>query len=74
MFDEDFFDDFSPTEPFSQAEFVVHNNRQLNNLDAGRNDNDPDRVKCPDCGSMVGIPEDNVFATCRNCGYEFCVD
>jgi len=32
MFDDD---DYNPVEPFSQDEFVAHNDRELRNLDAG---------------------------------------
>ena len=65
MFDD--FDDYDPTEPFSQDEFVSHNDRELRNLDAGR---DSDRAECPDCGKMVRIRDGGV-AVCRNCGCEF---
>ena len=73
MFDDDYFDDFNPVEPFSMGEFVTHNNRELRNLDAGRNewDDDPDRVRCPDCGHMVGICEGDEVAICRKCGCDF---
>jgi hypothetical protein len=30
------FDEYDPMEPFSQDEFVVHNDRELKNIDAGR--------------------------------------
>jgi len=36
----DFFDEFDPTEPFSPDEFVFHNDRELRNLDAGREEDD----------------------------------
>jgi hypothetical protein len=32
------FDDFDPTEPFSEDEFLAHSKRELRNLDAGRDD------------------------------------
>lgn len=69
-FDDDFMDDHNPVEPFSAAEFAVHNDRQLRNLDAGRDSDDPDRVECPDCGKMVRV-RDEGLVTCRNCGCEF---
>ena len=51
MFDDDFEDDYDPTEPFSQDEFVTHNKRELRNIDAGRDDQDDgDDDICPDCG------------------------
>jgi len=34
----EFFDDYDPTEPFSQDEFIVHNDRELKNIDAGRDE------------------------------------
>ena len=34
----DFDGDYDPTEPFSQDEFVAHNDRELKNLDEGRDD------------------------------------
>ena len=77
MFDDDFdddFDDYNPVEPFSEAEFVVHNNRQLRNLDAGRDSDDPDSVECPDYGSMVRICEGDEVAVCKKCGCDFDVD
>jgi ribosomal protein S26 len=76
MFDDDY-DDFDITEPFSEAEFVVHNDRELRNLDAGRNEwdnGDDDRVECPHCGNMVKIREDDAYVHCRECGEEFEVD
>ena len=38
FYDEDFENDYNPVEPFSQDEFVAHNDRELRNLDAGRED------------------------------------
>lgn len=63
-----FHDDYNVVEPFSQSEFAVHNDRELRNLDAGR---DSDCVECPDCGKMVRIRDGDTFVTCRNCGCEF---
>ena len=38
-FDDDDFDDgYNPIEPFSEDEFVAHNDKELRNLDAGRDD------------------------------------
>jgi len=34
----DFFDEYDPTEPFSQDEFIVHNDRELKSIDAGRDE------------------------------------
>jgi len=68
MFDDDF-DDYNPIEPFSQDEFIVHNNRELRNLDAGRNEWDD--LDCPNCGDAVRSPANAPFAECRSCGTEF---
>ena len=38
----DFFDEYDPTEPFSEDEFIVHNDRELRNIDAGRDADDGD--------------------------------
>ena len=65
MFD----DDYDPIEPFSQDEFIVHNNRELRNLDAGRDDWDD--LDCPNCSSEVKSRPDAPFARCRECGTEF---
>ena len=35
-----FDDEYNPIEPFSRDEFVTHNNRELRNLDAGRDSHD----------------------------------
>ena len=67
MFDD--FDDYDPTEPFSQDEFVVHNNRELRNLDAGGNEWDD--LDCPMCGNAVRSPANAPFARCQECGTEF---
>jgi len=66
MFDDD---DYDPTEPFSQDEFVAHNNRELRNIDAGRNEWED--LRCPMCGSAVRSPANAPFARCRECGTEF---
>ena len=71
MFDDDY-DDYDPTEPFSQDEFVTHNNRELRNLDAGKNENDDyDYLRCPMCGNTVRCRPNAPFARCRECGTEF---
>ena len=67
-------DDYDPTEPFSEDEFVSYNNNELKVLDAGR---DPDalcRTRCPDCGAVVFFDEDDAEAECDDCGCEFEVD
>ena len=70
MFDDD---DYNPVEPFSQDEFVAHNDRELLNLDAGRSeyDEDYDDVVCPRCGSAVRNPVNAGTAYCRSCGTKF---
>ena len=81
MFDDDF-DDFDPTEPFSEDEFVTHSRRELRNLDAGREewddgeeeDEDEENIEdfdCPQCGSEVRCHVDASFARCRKCGTKF---
>ena len=74
MFDDDY-DDFDPTEPFSEDEFVTHTRRELRNLDAGREeDDDGDDIEdynCPQCGSAVRCHVDATFARCRKCGTKF---
>ena len=67
-------DGFDPTEPFSEDEFIVYNNRELKALDAGR---DPDalrRTRCPDCGAAVVFDVDDDEVECDDCGCEFEVD
>jgi len=74
MFDDDY-DDYDPTEPFSQDEFVTHNNRELRNLDVGRAENDDyDEADCPHCGCVVTVDPDDDFAHCPNCNREFPMD
>ena len=74
MFDDD---DYNPVEPFSQDEFVAHNDRELLNLDAGRyeydasDDEDYDDVVCPRCESVVQNPVNAGTAHCRSCGTKF---
>ena len=79
MFDDDY-DDYDPTEPFSQDEFIVQNNRELRNLDAGReedddgdedDDEDYEDFDCPQCGHAVRCHVDAPFARCRKCGTKF---
>lgn len=79
MFDDDF-DDFDPTEPFSEDEFVTYNKRELRNLDAGReedddgdddDDEDFEDFNCPNCGNEVRCHVDAPFAQCRKCGTKF---
>ena len=75
MFDDDD-DDYNPVEPFSRDEFSVHNDRELRNLDAGRDDGDDgdedyDDLDCPRCGSAVRAHVNSQFAHCRKCGNKF---
>ena len=67
MFDDDA---YNPVEPFSQDEFVTHSSRELQNLDAG-NDEDYDSVVCPRCGSAVQNPVNGGTAHCQSCGTKF---
>jgi len=79
FYDEDFENDYNPVEPFSQDEFVAHNDRELRNLDAGRedwdggedDDEDYDDLDCPRCGNAVRCHVDAKFARCRKCGNQF---
>lgn len=80
FYDEDFEEDgYNPVEPFSQDEFVSHNNRELRNLDAGREDfddgddydEDIEDFDCPQCGSAVRCHVNAPFARCRKCGTKF---
>ena len=77
-YDEDLENDFDPTEPFSQDEFVTHNKRELRNIDAGRNsDDDYERVQCPYCGHIVRFREDDAddgYADCPKCDRGFRVN
>ena len=77
----DFDDDYDPTEPFSEDEFVTYNKRELRNLDAGRNedddgdgDEDYDELDCPDCGTMLKVHNDAESVRCRHCGSKFRVN
>ena len=67
MFDDDV---YNRVEPFSQDEFVAHSSRELENLDAG-NDEDYDDLVCPRCGSAVRSPVNDMTAQCRSCGTKF---
>ena len=69
FYDEDFENDYNPVEPFSQDEFVVHNDRELRNLDAGRDDRN--EADCPHCGNVVRFRIDAESVRCRNCGKRF---
>jgi len=82
MFDfDDDYDDYDPTEPFSEDEFVTHSKRELRNLDAGRDveeeddyDDDAEDMEdfdCPQCGNAVRCHVDAPFARCRKCGTKF---
>ena len=71
FYDEDF-ERHDPTEPFSRAEFSVHDDRELADIDAGRGDYD--RATCPDCGAALKYRYDAVKARCRNCGGKFLVN
>ena len=77
-YNDDFEDAPNPVEPFSQDEFAVHNDRELRNLDAGRDDGDDggededyDDLDCPRCGSEVRAHIDSPLAHCRKCGNKF---
>ena len=75
FYDEDFEDGYNPVEPFSQDEFVAHNNRELRNLDAGRDaDDDYDREPCPDCGATLKFHTNSTSVRCRHCGSKFRVN
>ena len=75
FYDEDFEAGYNPVEPFSQDEFVTYNNRDLRNLDAGRNENDDyAREPCPDCGMMLKFHTYATSVRCRNCGGKFRVN
>ena len=82
FYDEDFENNpngYNPIEPFSQDEFIVHNDRELRNLDAGRgewddgddDDGDYDDLDCPRCGHAVRAHVHAQFARCRRCGNQF---
>jgi len=79
FYDEDFEDDhnggYNPIEPFSQDEFIAHNDREIRNLDAGRgewdDDEDYDDLDCPRCGNAVRCHVNAQFARCRRCGNQF---
>ena len=88
FYDEDFEDDnsrgYNPVEPFSQDEFIAHNDRELRNLDAGRDDwddgdddEDDDEdwfsTPCPRCNNMVDFKDSAEFARCKKCGNKFSV-
>ena len=79
MFDDDY-DEHDWTEPFSPAEFVAHNDRELRNLDAGRGEwddgdeddgEDYDDLDCPRCGNAVRCHVHAQTARCRKCGTQF---
>ena len=87
MFDfDDDYDGYNPVEPFSQDEFIVHNDRELRNLDAGRDDwddgdeddNDEDVNKehdfvCPHCrsGTVVRFHANTRSVRCPKCRSEW---
>ena len=72
MFDDDS-GDYNPVEPFSRDEFAVHDDDELDDLDAGRDCDVCDREPCPHCGTMVRFRDDDEFGLCRKCGEEFSV-
>jgi len=43
-----FGDEHNPVEPFSEDEFVTHNDRELKNLDAGRDSHCDSSTPLPD--------------------------
>ena len=59
MFDGHY-DDYDPIELFSQDEFIMHNNRELNNFDADREEWDD--LGCPLCGNEVRCRANAPFA------------
>jgi DNA-directed RNA polymerase subunit RPC12/RpoP len=81
FYDEDCEDGFNPVEPFSRDEYAVHNDRELRNLDAGRDDWDDgddddedeeyEEFDCPRCGSEVRCPVGVPLARCKKCGNKF---
>ena len=70
MFYDDDFDGYDPTEPFSQAEFVVHSDRELRNLDAGGACGNYYHKPCV-CGDTPIYRDGDDYATCPNCGREY---
>ena len=79
---DDDYDDYDPTEPFSEDEFVTYNKRELRNIDAGRDedddgddtdedDEDIEDFDCPNCGNAVHAHVDAPFARCQKCGTKF---
>ena len=68
-FYDDDFERHDPTEPFSRAEFSVHSDDELDDLDAGRDDTN--RATCPDCGATLKFRCDATKVRCRNCGGKF---
>jgi len=71
---EDDDDSYNPVEPFSQDEFAVHDDDELEELDAG---GDPDVLvteQCPNCGTVIVFDEDDEKVECQNCGCEFDVN
>jgi len=70
MFDDDF-DNYDPTEPFSQDEFIVHDDDELDDLDCGEDADAFYREPCPRCGTMMRFQGGDVYAYCRSCGGRF---
>jgi len=64
-------DFYNPVEPFSRDEFTTYNDRELRNLDAGR---DSDYDECPECGEELHIRDGAEYVRCRECGGRFRVD
>ena len=74
FYDEDFENGYNPTEPFSRDEFATHNDRELDDLDAGRDPDRYDYYSCPQCGASLKIRDDADKVRCRNCGGKFRVN
>ena len=74
FYDEDFERRYDPTEPFSGDEFTTHSDRELDDLDAGRNCDDYYCETCPDCGNTLRFRAGAVMVHCRNCGGKFRVN
>ena len=72
FYDEDFEERYNPVEPFSRDEFAVHNDRELRNIDAGREDYCHE--SCPRCGNTLRFRDSAVKVRCRNCGSKFHVN
>ena len=68
FYNENFEKKYNPVKPFSQSEFSVHNDDELEDIDAGR---DYYRQPCPKCGASLKIRDDAAKVRCSNCGVKF---